>query len=389
MRKFVFFLFVVLFSVVSLVADSDDAKAKDPRQILKKMDSNGDGQISRDEWKANPGAFGKIDADGDDVVTFEELIQFFGGSSGKESRKPVRVSPTTQTLTANENVWRGPIVDVHSQIDQQTDLNSIVPMLDNAGVAKVMLSARFNQPSSDVLELAARHPGRIIPAAKTKTKAFTKGRGDYLGMFQNELRQHDFHAIAEIIMWHAAKKGVGAGKAAMDPDDPRVTMMIEASREKGIPFIAHVEFAAMGWDKSGYMEKLEAFVSSNQDVPIGLIHMGQLDSEDAAHLLPKHFNLFFITSHSNPVTYNASRLPWTRMIKDNRFAPKWQELVLAYPERFVLAFDNVFHFHWEDKFLPQVEVWRQTLATVPDDVAHAIAHGNAERLWKLQPVSVP
>ena len=40
MRKFVFFLFVVLFSVVSLVADSDDAKAKDPRQILKKMDSN-------------------------------------------------------------------------------------------------------------------------------------------------------------------------------------------------------------------------------------------------------------------------------------------------------------------------------------------------------------
>ncbi|MBC8157835.1 MAG: hypothetical protein H8E94_00740 [Alphaproteobacteria bacterium] len=68
---------------------------------------------------------------------------------------------------------------------------------------------------------------------------------------------------------------------------------------------------------------------------------------------------------------------------------KWYKLVLANPTRFVLAFDNVFSFQWEDSFLPQVDVWRKALTTVPDDIAHAIAHGNAERLWKLPPATSP
>ena len=67
------------------------------------------------------------------------------------------------------------------------------------------------------------------------------------------------------------------------------------------------------------------------------------------------------------------------------FAPEWRKLLLANPDRFVFAMDNVFSFYWKDMFLPQIEVWRKTLATVPDDVAHAVAHGNAERLWKLPP----
>ena len=186
-------------------------------------------------------------------------------------------------------------------------------------------------------------------------------------------------------MWHAAKKTVGAGKATMDPDDPRVGTMMETARQKGFPFIAHVEFGAMGGGKSSYMKKLEAFIAANRDVPVGMIHMGQLKATDAARLLPKHPNLFFITSHCNPVAYNDKKQPWTRMIVGTEFAPEWRELVLANPKRFVLAFDNVFSFQWEESFLPQVEVWRKTLATVPDNVAHALAHGNAERLWKLPP----
>jgi predicted TIM-barrel fold metal-dependent hydrolase len=386
MGKLHFCLSILVLAMIGLVFASKVVAAKDGNQVLKVMDGNGDGRISTDEWDRNPRGFKKIDGDGDGYLSLDELIGFFGGSSNGSSKSAKRNASAIQSSEPSETVWQGPIIDVHSQVDANTDLNSIVPMLDQAGVAKVILSTRFKQPSSDVLELAARHPDRIIPAAKTKTKAFTKGKGDYAGMVSAELGRHDFRAIAEVIMWHAAKKGVGAGKAAMDPDDPRVTMMLKASREKGIPFIAHVEFRAMGWDKSDYLEKLEAFIASNRDVPIGMIHMGQLDAEDAARLLPKHPNLFFITSHCNPIAYRHNNQPWTRMVVDTGFAPDWRELVLANPDRFVLAFDNVFHFHWEDTFLPQVEVWRKTLATVPDDVAHAIAHGNAERLWKLPPV---
>jgi len=237
--------------------------------------------------------------------------------------------------------------------------------------------------------LVTRHPDRIVPAAKTKTKAFMKGWGGFPYDFYKEIKRFNFRAMAEIIMWHAAKTSVGAGKATLDPDDRRLEPLMKTARQKGWPFIAHVEFAAMGSLKSRYMKKFKAFLSTNHDVPIGMIHMGQLDAKDAAQLLPKHPNLFFVTSHCNPVTTKTSRFPWTKMFKGEQLAMAWKELVLRFPDRFVLAFDNVFHFHWENKFLPQVLIWRKALLGLPDRVAHTLAHGNAERLWKLPPAVLP
>ena len=299
------------------------------------------------------------------------------------------ISNLTPQAVLADGLWPGPIIDVHSQVDGKTDLEGIVPLLDRAGVAQVILSARFKQPSSDVLELAARHPARIIPAAKTKSRSFMKGHAGYREIFAKELKRHDYRAMAEIIMWHAAKKGVGAGKAAMDPDDERVTMMVDTARAKKFPFIAHIEFAAMDWDKKDYMSKFEAFLAANRDVPVGLIHMGMLTASEVARLLPIHPNLFFITSHANPINARQSNLPWTEMFSGTELAPGWRKLVIANKDRFVLAFDNVFHFHWRKMFLPQVEIWRKALANLPPEVADAVAHGNAERLWHLPPASLP
>jgi len=58
---------------------------------------------------------------------------------------------------------------------------------------------------------------------------------------------------------------------------------------------------------------------------------------------------------------------------------------MAHPERFVFALDNVWLQHWDAFYLEQIKQWRQALADVPPSVAHAVAHGNAERLWRLDP----
>lgn len=134
------------------------------------------------------------------------------------------------------------------------------------------------------------------------------------------------------------------------------------------------------------MAKFTALLNANADVHFGLIHMGQLNADEAEQLLSLHPNLFLITSHSNPVTYRESRLPWTHFIEGEAVASRWMPVIERLPDRFVLAFDNVFATHWRSSFLPQVGLWRKVLGTLPDDVAHQIAHRNAERLWGFPPV---
>jgi Ca2+-binding EF-hand superfamily protein len=49
------------------------ARSERAEHFLKEMDSNKDGQITRDEWKGNPEVFKRLDANNDGVVTQEEL----------------------------------------------------------------------------------------------------------------------------------------------------------------------------------------------------------------------------------------------------------------------------------------------------------------------------
>jgi len=77
------------------------------------------------------------------------------------------------------------------------------------------------------------------------------------------------------------------------------------------------------------------------------------------------------------------RQPWTDMFEGEELAAEWKTLVLRYPDRFVLTIDNVWPEHWSERYVQQVELWRNALGKLPSEVAHAVAHGNAERLWNL------
>ena len=60
--------------------------------------------------------------------------------------------------------------------------------------------------------------------------------------------------------------------------------------------------------------------------------------------------------------------------------------MVEHPDRFVFALDNVFAPMWAPgPYLRQMTVWWCALGRLSPVVAHAIAHGNAERLWKLAP----
>ena len=79
-NSFVFqlrFLASVFICSIGLLQDGVRAQGgPDPERVIQKMDSDGDGRISQDEWLRPPQAFKRIDRDKDSFVTVEELREF-------------------------------------------------------------------------------------------------------------------------------------------------------------------------------------------------------------------------------------------------------------------------------------------------------------------------
>lgn len=300
------------------------------------------------------------------------------------SSPPVRGGDVgaSQPVSAEELYF----VDAHSQVDEDvSDLELIIRRMDAAGVYRTILAARSGRKPGEVADFAARHPQRIVPSVRTKSGAFDKNPLKWRKFVQAQLDSGRFRAIAEILLYHA-KKGNKAPEVRAYPEDDRVKFVLAAAVERGWPFVVHIEFASLSRpERERFMAGLETLLREYPQLPFLLNHMGQLQPPEAARLIGAHANFHLLTAHTTSAITRESREPWTRMFEGERLAPDWKALILAHPDRFVFALDNVWYQHWDAFYLDQVSQWRQALTDVPPSVAHAVAHGNAERLWRLDP----
>jgi len=274
-------------------------------------------------------------------------------------------------------------VDAHSQMPKGLDPDKIIPLMDQAGVRHTILSARNDRPPQDVADFASQHPNHITAAVRSKGRAFNDNTPKFANLITKQMVMPAFKAMGEVLLFHA-QKGKKAPKIDVAPDSPQAQMLLDIALEKKWPFIAHYEFAALGWEKPTYMDQFEAMVKAHPGHPFVLIHMGQLDVDDVQRLIGAHPNVYFMMSHSNTVSVAKSPgQPWINLFDGQRLAPKWTAVMNAHPDRFILAFDNVWPEFWGDFYLKQAALWRKALSELTSDVAHALAHGNAERLWNL------
>jgi len=283
-----------------------------------------------------------------------------------------------------------PIIDAHSQADQEIDLERIISLMDEAGVVRTILAARSQRKPEELAAFAARHPDRITAAVRSKSGVYMKNK---LGRFKKFLQQQaampEFGALAEVLIYHAEKRNRNdrflAPQVAVPPGDPRVAAVLSLARQRTWPFVAHIEFASIGADRDAYMRGFEDLLRGNPGHPFVLIHMGQLGPAEVRRLIEAHGNVYFIAAHTNPISVENSIEPWVNMFDGEHLGAPWRALVIRHPDRFILGFDNVWERHWTQLYLRQVALWRKALADLPDAVAHAVAHGKAERLWHLPP----
>ena len=278
-----------------------------------------------------------------------------------------------------------PIIDAHSQIDQFVNLESVIELMDQAGVRRTILSTRGTVTPEELVSFATRHPGRIFPAVRTKGRIYEENDEKYYQRLQQQVNIPEFAAMAEVLMYHA-QKGQRASEVVVYPNDERVRAALAYALEKDWPFVVHIEFAAAGPLKDDFMAQLEALLSRHPSHPFVLIHMGQLEHDAVRRLIEAHSNVFFIASHSNPIIVQRSNQPWIDMFDGDVLSAEWKELIISYPDRFILGFDNVWAEHWGQSYLDQVMLWRRAIEELPDVVAHAFFHRNAERLWNLSPI---
>lgn len=277
-------------------------------------------------------------------------------------------------------------VDAHSQVDEDvSDLGLIIRRMDAAGVYRTILAARSGRKPGEVADFAAQHPQRIVPSVRTKSGAFGKNPANWKKYVQAQVNSGRFRAMAEMLLYHA-QKGNKAPEVRAYPEDDRVRFALAAAAQHNWPFIVHIEFASLSEpERERFMNGFEALLREHPTLPFLLNHMGQLQPPEAARLLKTHANFHLLTAHTTSVIARESNEPWTRMFEDDHLTPAWKELMLTHPDRFVFALDNVWDRHWDVFYLEQVKQWRQALAELPPAVAHSVAHGNAERLWRLQP----
>jgi predicted TIM-barrel fold metal-dependent hydrolase len=287
-----------------------------------------------------------------------------------------------------------PIIDAHSQIPFQAEkLKKIINLMDRGGVACVILSSKGPLTAKALASFALKYPGRILPAVRTKCRAYRENKvKDFENFLKKQINIPQFGAMAEMLLYHAQKgtNRIRAPEVIVFPDDKRVQTAFAVAQKRDWPFILHIEFRRAGSLADEFMTKFEALLDEHPTYPFLLMHMGQLNHSEVQRLIEAHTNIYFITSHS---TYIAAspiaevKMPndfRTNMFDGRQLAVQWGRLLKKYPERFVLGFDNVWPEHWNQYYLDQIKIWREVLKELPSEVAHALAHRNAERLWHLK-----
>ena len=277
------------------------------------------------------------------------------------------------------------MIDVHSQASKYLDLDDIVPLMDRAGVARTLLSARRGLAVKKIAAFARAHPERITASVRIKGGPFRNNAPKFYTRLAKQLADPVFKAMAEIMIYHAEKRKGDAAEVNLDFDEPQVLATVSAAREHGWPIILHIEFGSYVGDHAAFMANFERFLRTQGNFPVAVTHLGQLEADSVNRLIEKHPNIHFITSHANTIVVRQSNKPWVDMFDGGKLAEAWKTLVTKHPDRFILAFDNVWREHWGQFYIDQAILWQRALQDLPSPVAHMIAHKNAERLWKLPP----
>lgn len=275
-------------------------------------------------------------------------------------------------------------IDAHSQIDHQAKgLSQVLKRMEKNNVKTTLLATRGSRDWLEIIEWNKEHPTKIIPIMRTKGGDYEKSSSKYFERMDEQNKYDAFKGIAEVLLFHN-QKGDKAPLVKVKMSDKRFKKVLEIDLQRDWPVVLHIEFASLkGEERTIFMSDMEELLKKYPKHPFMLIHMGQLEHDETRRLINTYPNIYFLTSHSDNITVDKSEQPWINMFEKNDFKKEWRQLLESSPERFIFALDNVWASHWEKDYNEKMNLWSGALSKIDRKSAELIAHGNAQRLWKL------
>ena len=266
-------------------------------------------------------------------------------------------------------------VHVHFNWDQKEIISAeeIVARMKKAGIAFSVVTAT---PTELALELRRAGGDLVIPFFSPYTHPL--GRRDWylhertVALAEAGLRQGLYHGIGEVHLMAGFKPRA---------DNPVFRRLLGLAERYEVPVLVHVD--------AGNEKTFSAICQRHNQLQFIFAHAG-------GNLYPRHIRRVIEDCENVAIEFSA-RDPWRYgglTGSDGLLLPAWRELVLEYPERFVVGTDPVWKVTrtqtWDqpdegwDYFEQLLEYHRNWIAALPPAVQKKLSLENARRLFRRQ-----
>ena len=270
-----------------------------------------------------------------------------------------------------------PFVDVHVHFnwDQKETISAaqVVARLKRANIAFAVVTAT---PSELALELKQAGGDLIIPFFSPYTHAF--GKQDWylhertLQMAEEGLRSGQYQGIGEVHFMVGFRPKI---------DNSIFKRLLQLADQYSVPVLIHID--------AGNEQKIVEICRQNPAVKFIFAHAGgNLYASQIRRVIEQCERVMIELSARDPWRYGG--LTGT----DDLLLPAWRELVIEYPQRFLVGTDPVWKVtrtqSWDqaddgwDYFEQLLDYHRNWIAALPPAVQQQLRLDNARRLFNIR-----
>jgi predicted TIM-barrel fold metal-dependent hydrolase len=271
-----------------------------------------------------------------------------------------------------------PIVDAHFHADLSWDIDALLRLMDNLGVA---MAGSGGQSNLAGLRFVERDGARFFALAATdRIHALNLAEGGRSWRLESEatLREVErlergleagcFDGIGEVLVNTLSSHR--ARQVRLPADSPLMQRLWSLSARYGVPLSVHMDA------EPASVAEMERLISSDRAGVWLWAHSGWYATPSLLRrLLRDHPNLHL------ELSFRDSLRSFAPVDSGGRLRPEWKELMEEFPDRFLLGTDVLSPSAEEYRAL--VSIWRGVLRDLTPETAVKVAYENAGRILKL------